>query len=130
MDFLWEKKKPFSLELTRFYMAELILALEVLHAKNIIHRDIKLENILLDSEGHLKLTDFGLSKLLKNEQTFTACGTPFYIAPEVVYREGHDQTADWWSVGCLMFAMLEGIFPFKIDFSRPFKIENEYNKKI
>ena len=111
----WNNMKPFSLNLTRFYIVELILALEDLHQKNIIHRDIKLENILLDSEGHIKLTDFGFSKFLNDDdKTFTLAGTPAYMAPEVYYKKGHDKTADWWSVGILMFVMLEGSFSFEI----------------
>ena len=117
--YYWKKKnKKFSLSLTRFYIAELILALEDLHGQNIVHRDIKLENILLDEKGHIKLTDFGLSKILKDDDnTNTMVGTPTYIAPEVFNKLGHNKTADWWSVGCLMFAMLEGRFPFTFDYN-------------
>ena len=124
--------KPFSLDLTRFYMVELILTLEALHKENIIHRDIKLENILLDSEGHLKLADFGLNKILKNDKTFIICESMVYMAPEVFYEKGYDKTADWWSVGCLMFAMFEGIIHFKTK-RNPLekrKINIEYIKEI
>ena len=112
MAFHLSKKKRFSLDLTRFYIIELILALEALHKENIIHRDIKPDNILLDEDGHIKLTDFGLSKILTDNKTYTWCGTPGYMSPEVYSRKGHDTKADWWSVGCLMFKMLEGRFPF------------------
>ena len=137
--FLFKKmKRQFSLDMTRFYIAELILAVEDLHSQNIIHRDIKLENILLDSAGHIKLTDFGFSKLLKRKgRTETLCGTPNYIAPEVVLNPTHDKGAYWWSVGCLMYGMLEGNFPFDIDLQVDInnieninKIENEYKKVV
>ena len=93
-----------------------------MHNENIIHRDIKPENILLDKDGHIKLTDFGLSKILTDNKTYTWCGTPGYMSPEVYSRKGHDTTADWWSVGCLMFKMLEGRFPFKTRFKNEIKI--------
>ena len=131
--FLFKNKgKQFSLDMTRFYIAELILAVEDLHSQNIIHRDIKLENILLDSAGHIKLTDFGFSKLLKRKgRTETLCGTPNYIAPEVVLNPTHDKRADWWSVGCLMYGMLEGNFPFDIDLKDDINnIENEYQNVV
>ena len=75
------------------------MALECLHESNIIYRDLKPENILLDEEGHIKLTDFGLSKIKKNENevAFTFCGTPEYLAPEVVVGKGHSKYVDYWS---------------------------------
>ena len=76
---------PFTEHESRFYIAEIFLAIESLHKKNIIYRDLKPENILLDNEGHIKLTDFGLAKVLKgNDKTFSLCGTPEYRAPEVL----------------------------------------------
>ncbi len=111
------KEGCFSEERTKLYICEIILALEYLHKKGIIYRDLKPENILLDKDGHLKLTDFGLSKILSDEnsnnRTFTICGTPEYLAPEVLSGSGYDKSVDWWSLGALMFEMLVGFSPFK-----------------
>ena len=96
-------------------MAENALALGFLHKNNLIYRDLKPENILLDKEGHVKLTDFGLSKVLlskRNARAYTICGTPQYIAPEIIKSKGYDKTVDWWSLGVLMFEMLSGRKPF------------------
>ena len=100
----------FDDEKTRFYIAEIILALNFLHKNKIIYRDIKPENILLDIDGHIKLTDFGLSKICSksNEKVFTICGTPFYIAPEIIEKKGYNSSVDWWSLGCLMYEMIHG----------------------
>ena len=119
----------FDDEKTRFYIAELILALNFLHKNKIIYRDIKPENILLDIEGHIKLTDFGLSRLCsgEKEKAFTICGTPYYIAPEILEQKGYNNTVDWWSLGCLMYEMLNGKPLF--NFSGKLKI-SEYKKKI
>ncbi len=106
----------FNNEKTKFYILELVLALEFLHKKNMIYRDLKPENILLDEKGHVKLTDFGLSKILDEEsdKTFTICGTPQYLAPEVLLKKGYDKAVDWWSLGCVMYEMLSGRLPFCI----------------
>ena len=106
----------FSHDKTRFYILELVLALESLHKNNMVYRDLKPENILLDSKGHVKLTDFGLSKILEDEddKAFTLCGTPQYLAPEVLLKQGYDKMVDWWSLGCVMYEMLMGRLPFAI----------------
>ena len=106
----------FSHDKTRFYILELVLALESLHKNNMVYRDLKPENILLDSKGHVKLTDFGLSKILEDEddKAFTLCGTPQYLAPEVLLKKGYDKMVDWWSLGCVLYEMLMGRLPFAI----------------
>ena len=100
----------------KFYLAELCLALDHVHSLGIIYRDLKPENILLHESGHIALTDFGLCKEYTEEgKTYSFCGTVEYMAPEVVNRKGHDQSADWWSFGVLMFEMLTGELPFTSD---------------
>ncbi|KAM3836947.1 cAMP-dependent protein kinase catalytic subunit PRKX isoform 2-T2 [Vipera latastei] len=102
-----------------FYSAEIICAIEYLHSKEIVYRDLKPENILLDKEGHIKLTDFGFAKKLV-DRTWTLCGTPEYLAPEVIQSKGHGRAVDWWALGILVFEMLSGFPPFFDD--NPFGI--------
>jgi serine/threonine protein kinase len=99
----------------RFYAAEIVLALEYVHRKGIIYRDLKPENVLLDSDGNIRLTDFGLSKEGVSDHSSGAnsfCGTPEYIAPEVLLRAGHGRAVDWWSLGALLYEMISGLPPF------------------
>ena len=101
---------------TRFYIAELVLAIDHLHKHNILYRDLKPENILLDEIGHIKLTDFGLSKIMNNiekDKTYTVCGTPVYVAPEVLTGQGYDKLVDWWSLGVLLYEFLAGYSPYR-----------------
>lgn len=90
-----------------------MLALGELHSKGIMHRDLKLENIMVDEYGYLKLIDYGLAKTVKDDElAMSYCGTPEYIAPEMVDGTGHDTTVDWWAVGILIYEMLIGVTPF------------------
>ena len=96
-------------DVAQFYMAELILALQHLHRLGIIYRDLKPENVLLDGDGHVKLTDFGLSKVaLSDDRANTVCGTVEYMAPEIIANLPYDKTVDWWSLGALSFDMMTG----------------------
>ena len=109
-----KKNGPFDEDITKLYACELILALEYLHQKKIIYRDLKPENILLGVDGHIKITDFGLSKYFHNfnddnfsdDKAYTICGTPEYLAPEILLGKGYDKTSDWWSLGILLYEML------------------------
>ena len=105
--------KFFPEEKAKFYSAIIGLALDYLHTHGIVYRDIKPDNILIDEDGYLKLADFGMAKMLKDqEKAFSLCGTPEYFPPEIITREGHNKAADWWSYGILLYEMLFGIPPF------------------
>jgi len=111
-----EREGQFSLERTRYYIAELVLALEYLHQQKVVYRDIKTENILLSAEGHIVLTDFGLSKeLSQTTRTSTLCGTPVYLPPEMLLKQEYGKAVDFWSLGVLIFEMLVGDVPFYHD---------------
>jgi len=108
-----KKEGKFPEDRVRLYAAEIVLALSPLHTLDIVYRDLKPENILLDNEGHICITDFGLSKELPKEGgTTTFCGTPEYLAPEVLKGQGHGCPVDWWSLGTLVYEMLTGLPPF------------------
>jgi serine/threonine protein kinase len=105
------RAQRFTPDVTRFYLATIILALKYLHSFNIIYRDLKPENLLLDSRGYLRLTDFGFAKIV-DDRTWTLCGTPEYLAPEIIQSDGHGKAADWWACGVLCYEMLVGYPPF------------------
>lgn len=110
-----QKDRKFSEERVRFYAAEISTGLEYLHNNGVIYRDLKPENLLLTNEGHIIMTDFGLSKEGLNssdDRTATFCGTPEYLAPEILEGKGYGKAVDWWSFGTLVFEMLTGLPPF------------------
>jgi serine/threonine protein kinase len=110
-----QEEGKFNEERTRLYTAEIALGLGFLHSKGFIYRDLKPENILVDQGGHLRITDFGLVKgSMSNAKatTTTFCGTPEYIAPEMLQQEPYTKSVDWWSLGILVFEMLSGLPPF------------------
>jgi protein kinase A len=132
------KAKRFDENTSRFYAAEIVLILEFLHEREgVAYRDLKPENLLLDAEGHIKLVDFGFAKRLGNSklksrwgrqkehvfekeklidyskgETYTLCGTPEYLAPEVIQSKGHTTAVDWWALGILIYEFLAGYPPF------------------
>ncbi|XP_030750712.1 RAC serine/threonine-protein kinase [Sitophilus oryzae] len=108
------REKVFSEERTKFYGAEIISALAYLHSQGIIYRDLKLENLLLDQDGHIKITDFGLCKedITYGRTTKTFCGTPEYLAPEVLEDNDYGRAVDWWGIGVVMYEMMCGRLPF------------------
>ncbi|XP_023035921.1 RAC serine/threonine-protein kinase [Drosophila willistoni] len=107
-------ERIFTEERTRFYGAEIISALGYLHSQGIIYRDLKLENLLLDKDGHIKVADFGLCKedITYGRTTRTFCGTPEYLAPEVLDDNDYGQAVDWWGTGVVMYEMICGRLPF------------------
>ncbi|XP_075213765.1 cAMP-dependent protein kinase catalytic subunit 1-like [Lycorma delicatula] len=108
---LLKKMTQFDENQSKFYAAQVCMGLDYLHYLDLVYRDLKPENILIDSSGYLKITDFGFCKLVKG-RTYTLCGTPEYIAPEIVLSRGYSTAVDWWSFGILVYEMNCGYAPF------------------
>jgi len=106
-----EKNLFTSLSHARFYISCVTIALEHIHNKRVIYRDLKLENCLLDDQGLVKLTDMGIAKMVLGK-TYTICGTADYFAPETLRQQGHNRAVDWWATGVLLFIMVVGRSPF------------------
>lgn len=109
-----KKVNRVSREVASFYASQIVLAFEYLHSFSIVYRDLKPENLLIGINGYLKVADFGFAKLVKNK-TYTICGTPDYIPPEVLMNSGHGCAADWWSLGILIYEMMTGVTPFSAE---------------
>lgn len=114
---LLAKKRRFSEDQTRFYSAQIILAIEHLHSKDIVYRDLKPENVLIDEKGYIRITDFGLSRMNVGDASGarSICGTPEYLAPEIVMRLEYGKAVDWWTVGSIIYEMLVGAPPFYVE---------------
>jgi len=110
---IFKMKKRLPEDVVKFYSLQIIMAIGYLHSKGIMHRDLKLENVLVDEDGYLKIIDYGLAKTLQGSAvTKTFCGTPEYLAPEMVTQAGHDFSVDWWAIGILIYEMMIGVTPF------------------
>ena len=123
---LLDTKKQFPLEMAKFYAASILTIFDYLHKKKIIYRNLRPENILLGTDGYIKLTNFSFAKIMKRDTTNTFCGSPEYLAPEMINKIGHNKGVDFWSLGILLYEMLVGITPFAD--TDPMKIYQKINR--
>ena len=113
--YLFNRNKRFSEEQTKFFAAQIVLALEFLHSKDIVYKDLKPENVLIGHDGYIKLTDFGLSRSCsKITEEKNSHGKPEYLAPEIIMKTGCGKYVDWWTLGILIYEMVEGVSPFSL----------------
>lgn len=115
-DLMWHiQREPFSERRAKFYACEVLLALEYFHSQGIIYRDLKLDNIMLGLDGHIKVADYGLCKenMQYGNTTGTFCGTPEFMAPEILLEQKYGRAVDWWAFGVLVYEMLLGQSPFR-----------------
>lgn len=121
-----QKNRRFDEKEARFICACVLEAFDHLHSKGIIYRDLKPENLLIDANGYIKLTDFGFAKqMTPRGKTFTFAGTPEYVGPEIVLNRGHDRAVDYWAFGCFVFEMLTGRTPYRTDDSSHMRTYNK-----
>ena len=118
--------KRLNIEYAKFYLASLVTTLDYLHQKNIIFRDLKPDNILINTNGYIKLCSFLFAKKMDNDLTFSTCGTPEYHAPEMINKSGYNKSVDFWGLGILLYEMLVGCTPFMDP--DPIKIYQKINK--
>ena len=110
---IFKVHQRFEESVAKFFAAQIIIGIQKLHEQGIVHRDLKLENIMVDGNGYLKIIDFGLSTLLtENQVATTQCGTPEYYAPEMLKDRRYGKDVDWWAVGILIYEMIFGVTPF------------------
>lgn len=129
--FLITKHRKFTESIARFYFCEILLGIEQLHQSNIMYRDLKPENILIDLDGHVRITDFGLSKdnFKKRDRAQSFCGSPEYMSPDMLSKEYHTRMVDYYSLGALLFELLTGLPPF-YSHNRDEMYHNIVNKEL
>lgn len=114
--YLQTRSRPLDEAHARFYAASVVCGLSYLHDRDLVYRDLKPENLLIDLQGYVKMTDFGFVKHVKRgSKTYTLCGTPEYLAPEIIMAKGHNSAADWWALGVLIWELVAGAPPFMDD---------------